>query len=136
MLDRRPVLCVVALDLQTEGCVYIYNRSSAVDVNASMSRGRQANPVLTCETALRRFFFVIHRAGWGDFFNDDAQSDDVGNRRWRGSGVPPARRVWCRGESRHATLRFAYRVTEECRRSATRECKPRDVLTYTTALRR
>ena len=47
MLDRRPVLCVVALDLQTEGCVDIYNRSSAVDVNALMSRGRQANPVLT-----------------------------------------------------------------------------------------
>ena len=36
---------------------------------------------------------------------------------------------------RHATLRFAYRVTEECRRSATRECKPRDDV-YTTALRR
>ena len=56
MLDRRPVLCVVALDLQTEGCVDIYNRSSAVDANGLMSRGRQANPVLTCETALRRFF--------------------------------------------------------------------------------
>ena len=60
----------------------------------------------------------------------DAQSDG-----WRGSGVPPARRGWSRGESRHATLRFAYRVTEECRRSATRECKPRDGV-YTTALRR
>ena len=56
MLDRRPVLCVVALDLQTEGCVDIYNRSSAVDANGLMSRGRQANPVLTCATALRRFF--------------------------------------------------------------------------------
>ena len=33
-----------------------YNRSSAVDVRALMPRGRQANPVLTCETALRRFF--------------------------------------------------------------------------------
>ena len=42
--------------LQTEGCVDIYNRSSAVDVNGLMSRGRRANPVLTCETALRRFF--------------------------------------------------------------------------------
>ena len=63
-------------------------------------------------------------------------ADDVrGNRRRWGSGVPPARRGWCRGESRHATLRFAYRVTEECRRSATRECKPRDDV-YTTALRR
>ena len=71
MLDRRPVLCVVALDLQTEGCVYIYNRSSAVDVNA-MSRGRQANPVLTCETALRRFFCdTSRRVG---------QSDDDGGR--------------------------------------------------------
>ena len=47
MLDRRPVLCVVALDLQTEGCVDIYNRSSAVVANGLMSRGRQANPVLT-----------------------------------------------------------------------------------------
>ena len=56
MLDRRPVLCVVALDLQIEGCVDIYNRSSAVVVNASMSRGRRANPVLTYTTALRRFF--------------------------------------------------------------------------------
>ena len=34
----------------------IYNRSSAVDVRGLMSRGRQANPVLTYETALRRFF--------------------------------------------------------------------------------
>ena len=32
-----------------------YNRSSAVVVNALMSRGRRANPVLTYETALRRF---------------------------------------------------------------------------------
>ena len=104
-----------------------YNRSSAVDVRALMPRGRQANPVLTCETALRRFFCdTSRRVG---------QSDDVGNRRWLGSGVPPARRGWCRGESRHATLRFAYRVTEECRRSATRECKPGDVVS-TTALRR
>ena len=34
----------------------MYNRSSAVDVNGLVSRGRQANPVLTYETALRRFF--------------------------------------------------------------------------------
>ena len=33
-----------------------YNRSSAVDANGLMSRGRRANPVLTYETALRRFF--------------------------------------------------------------------------------
>ena len=105
-----------------------YNRSSAVVVNALMSRGRRANPVLTYETALRRFFphCAVGAIRW--------MAD--GNRRWRGSGVPPARRVWCRGESRHATLRFAYRVTEECRRSATRECKSGDVFTYTTALRR
>ena len=122
---RVPSLCDERV--QTEGCVDIYNRSSAVVVNALMSRGRQANPVLTYETALRRFFCdTSRRVG---------QSDDVGNRRWRGSGVPPARRGWCRGESRHATLRFAYRVTEECRRSATRECKPSDDV-YTTALRR
>ena len=102
----------------------LYNRSSAVDVRASVSRGRQANPVLTYETALRRFFAyggVLRR--WR---NQMMMADDVrGNRRRRGSGVPPARRGCCRGESRHATLRFAYRVMEECRRSATRECKPR-----------
>ena len=43
-----------------------YNRSSAVDVRALASRGRQANPVLTYETALRRFFAyggVLRRGG-------------------------------------------------------------------------
>ena len=42
---RMPSLCDEIV--QIEGCVDIYNRSSAVDVNALMSRGRQANPVLT-----------------------------------------------------------------------------------------
>ena len=42
---RVPSLCDERV--QTEGCVYIYNRSSAVVVRALMSRGRQANPVLT-----------------------------------------------------------------------------------------
>ena len=51
---RVPSLCDERV--QTGGCVDIYNRSSAVDVNGLMSRGRRANPVLTCETALRRFF--------------------------------------------------------------------------------
>ena len=51
---RVPSLCDERL--QTEGCVDIYNRSSAVVARASVSRGRQANPVLTYETALRRFF--------------------------------------------------------------------------------
>lgn len=76
---------------------------------------------------------MIHRAGWGD----PMMMADDGERQppMAGSGVPPARRGWCRGESRHATLRFAYRVTEECRRSATRECTPSDDV-YTTALRR
>ena len=112
-----------------------YNRSSAVVVNALMSRGRQANPVLTYETALRRFFAnggVLRRWRNQMMMADDVDAQSDG---WRGSGVPPARRVWCRGESRHATLRFAYRVTEECRRSATRECKPGDVVS-TIALRR
>ena len=120
-----------------------YNRSSAVVARALASRGRQANPVLTYETALRRFFAyggVLRRWRNPMMMADDGairwMADDVrGNRRRWGSGVPPARRGWCRGESRHATLRFAYRVTEECRRSATRECKPRDDV-YTTALRR
>ncbi len=43
-----------------------YNRSSAVVARASVSRGRRANPVLTYETALRRFFA----------YGDDA------SRRW------------------------------------------------------
>ena len=121
---RVPSLCDERV--QTEGW-RLYNRSSAVVARASVSRGRQANPVLTYETALRRFF-AYGAIRW--------MADDVrGNRRRWGSGVPPARRGWCRGESRHATLRFAYRVMEECRRSATRECKPRDDV-YTTALRR
>ena len=86
-------------------------------------------------TALRRFlpmavYCAVGAIRWVMADEGDAQSDG-----WRGSGVPPARRVWCRGESRHATLRFAYRVTEECRRSATRGCKPRDDVS-TTALRR
>ena len=34
---------------------HFYNRSSAVDAHASVSRGRRANPVLAYETALRRF---------------------------------------------------------------------------------
>ena len=34
---------------------HFYNRSSAVVACASVSRGRRANPVLTYETALRRF---------------------------------------------------------------------------------
>ena len=123
-----------------------YNRSSAVVARASVSRGRQANPVLTYETALRRFFRLWRciapmgqTDGWRTMWMRNTMGD---GGRWgeataegRGSGVPPARRGWCRGESRHATLRFAYRVMEECRRSATRECKPRDDV-YTTALRR
>ena len=62
-----------------------YNRSSAVDVRALMSRGRQANPVLTYETALRRFFSdggVLRRWGkpmdggrWGE-----ATAEGVGGR--------------------------------------------------------
>ena len=41
----------------------LYNRSSAVVARALVSRGRQANPVLTYETALRRFFALamMHR---------------------------------------------------------------------------
>ena len=46
--------------MASRGCGF-YNRSSAVDAsavdaNGLVSRGRQANPVLTYETALRRFF--------------------------------------------------------------------------------
>ena len=38
----------------------LYNRSSAVDANGLVSRGRRANPVLAYETALRRFW-AMHR---------------------------------------------------------------------------
>ncbi len=52
-----------------------YNRSSAVDVRALMTRGTQANPVLTNEPALRRFVAyggVLRR--WG---NPMMMADDV-----------------------------------------------------------
>ena len=99
----------------------ILNRSSAVFPDGDDASRRWGNPMDggRCGCAIRCVADDV-----------DAQYDG-----WRGSGVPPARRGWCRGESRHATLRFAYRVMEECRRSATRECKPRDDV-YTTALRR
>ena len=42
-----------------------YNRSSAVDVRALVSRGRRANPVLTYETALRRFLPMAMRRADG-----------------------------------------------------------------------
>ena len=54
---RVPSLCDERV--QTEGCVDIYNRSSAVVARVLASRGRQANPVLTYETALRRFFVMV-----------------------------------------------------------------------------
>ena len=50
-----PNLVDVPHKVVLPGCGF-YNRSSAVDVNGLTSRGRQANPVLTYETALRRFF--------------------------------------------------------------------------------
>ena len=68
----------------------------------------------------------------------DAQSDGwrtMGEATAEGGEVAYLRHAEVGVEENHATLRFAYRVTEECRRSATRECKPRDDV-YTTALRR
>ena len=49
---------------------------------------------------------------------EDVTARAVILRLWS-SGVPPARRQQGRVESRHAALRSAYRVTAECRRSAT-----------------
>ena len=49
---------------------------------------------------------------------EDVTARAVGQRLWS-SGVPPARRQQGRVKSRHAALRSAYRVTAECRRSAT-----------------
>ena len=49
---------------------------------------------------------------------EDVTARAVGLRLWS-SGVPPARRQQGRVESRHTALRSAYRVTAECRRSAT-----------------
>ena len=53
-----------------------YNRSSAVVARASVSRGRRANPVLTYETALRRFFPD----------GDDASRRGVQSDGWRTMG--------------------------------------------------
>ena len=51
-----------------------YNRSSAVDARALVSRGRQANPVLTYETALRRFFRLWRCiAPMGQYDDDDGR---------------------------------------------------------------
>ena len=57
-----------------------YNRSSAVVARALVSRGRQANPVLTYETALRRFFAYGDDASrrWG---NPMMMADDVVRER-------------------------------------------------------
>ena len=66
---RVPSLCDERV--QTEGCVDIYNRSSAVVVRALMSRGRQANPVLTYETALRRFFRLWRCIATRGQYDDD-----------------------------------------------------------------
>ena len=57
-----------------------YNRSSAVVARALVSRGRQANPVLTYETALRRFFRrwrnqMMDGGRWGE-----ATAEGVGGR--------------------------------------------------------
>ena len=76
---------------------HFYNRTSAVVAHATVSRGRQANPVLTYKTALRRFslcatsfynrssaVFAIHCAvgacQWRIFFCD---APHVGACRWR-----------------------------------------------------
>ena len=73
--------------------VNIYNRSSAVDVRVLASRGRQANPVLTYTTALRRFFGdggVLRRwriPMWGGFFNGYVFAVGIKNNDspdWRG----------------------------------------------------
>ena len=110
-----------------------YNRSSAVVARASVSRGRQANPVLTCETALRRFFCdTSRRVG---------QSDDDGGRwvrqppkvgKWRTSGTQ--RLVSRRIPARYAALCVpGYgRVPSLCDERVQTD----HVLTYTTALRR
>ena len=73
---------------------HFYNRTSAVVANGLVSRGRQANPVLTYKTALRRFssaqhlsttalrrFFVMHRAvgrvdGWQEVFMQNYSCGD------------------------------------------------------------
>ena len=55
---------------------------------------------------------------YGGDVGGDVTARAVGLRLWS-SGVPPARRQQGRVESRHAALRSAYRVTAECRRSAT-----------------
>ena len=56
--------------------LFFYNCSSAVVARALVSRGRQANPVLTYETALRRFFA----------YGDDASRRGVQSDGWRTMG--------------------------------------------------
>ena len=69
-------------EMRLSGC--LYNRSSAVDVRVLVSRGRRANPVLTYETALRRFFEWQSALFMG---------------KWRASGTQLRGRC---AESRHA----------------------------------
>ncbi len=67
--------------------VCLYNRSSAVVRVPPVSRGRRANPVLTYETALRRFFLrwrctaPLSHADVGRFLRWGWQSEGDGNRR-------------------------------------------------------
>ena len=63
---------------------HFYNRSSAVVACASVSRGRRANPVLTYETALRRFLRCtapLANTKRCRFYQWGWQSEDGGNRR-------------------------------------------------------
>ena len=122
--------------------LFFHNRSSAVDACATVSRGRQANPVLTYETALRRFFAyggVLRRWGnpMGGAIRWVGQSDGWGNPMDSGE-VANLRHAEVGVEENPGTLRCALRTglrksaVALRRESANRPC----VDVYTTALRR
>ena len=109
--------CGCVIGFANRPSVDIYNRSSAVDVCALASRGRRANPVLTYETALRRFF---------------AWQSALFMGKWRTSGTQLRGRC---AESRHAVA--SLRVPGYVRVSSLRdEMCLFGCISSTTALRR
>ena len=79
---------------------HFYNRSSAVVAHATVSRGRRANPVLTYETALRRFFAMhrtlSHADGWRLFAMHRTLAHTDGWRFFQWGMSMVGRRFLCR----------------------------------------
>ena len=98
--------------------------------DALVSRGRQANPVLTYETALRRFFAYggVSRR-WMTVFS-------MGMRRADGGEVAYLRHAEVGVEENPGTLRCALRTGLRKSAVAPRRESANRGMTYTTALRR